>query len=450
MPRPSVRHALVALTLASLAAGIAAACAPAPPSDAAPAPAEAAVASGAATPASGTTARDTPVMLKVRVGADLVAERMPAVLRGKRVGLVTNHTGLDGGGRSTIDVLAANRDLQLVALYGPEHGLRGTAGHGERVESGRDERTGLPVHSLYGATRKPTPEMLRGVEALVFDIQDVGSRTYTYIYTMAYAMEAAKENGLPIVVLDRPNPITGNIVEGNLLEPAFSSFVGMYPIPVRHGMTVGELARYFNTEFGIGADLHVVAMDGWRRDLWHDETGLEFVAPSPNIPRLASAIHYPGTVFFEGINLSEGRGTSHPFEQTGAPWLKAAEVAQAMNAMGIPGVRFDTVTITASATAGHFPGQSFPGVRLVATDRERYRPVSAALLLIDTIRRLHPQQFRFTGPTAQHPDAWWIDRLAGTTKLRTAMENGTLRALLAEWDRESAGFKEKRAKYLLY
>ncbi|MHB1224036.1 MAG: exo-beta-N-acetylmuramidase NamZ family protein [Gemmatimonadaceae bacterium] len=386
----------------------------------------------------------------VRTGVDMLATDMPAVLAGKRVGLVTNHTGMDATGRSTIDVMAADDRFELVALYGPEHGLRGTAAPGEKVDSGRDSATGLPIHSLYGATRKPTAAMLEGVEALVFDIQDVGSRTYTYVYTMALAMEAARDAGIPFVVLDRPNPIGGTIVEGNLLDTAYASFVGMYPMPVRHGMTVGELARLFNDSFGIGAALTVVPMQGWKRDMWFDETGLPWTPPSPNIPRLSSAISYPGTVFFEGINLSEGRGTDHPFEQTGASWLRSDSVVAAMQALGLPGVRFEAVTITASAKAQVFPGQTFPGVRLVITDRESYRPLDAALRLIDTIRRLHPEEFRFTGNTAGQPDMYWIDRLAGTDKLRRAMEQGTLDALLADWSRQASEFERSRARFLLY
>jgi uncharacterized protein YbbC (DUF1343 family) len=380
----------------------------------------------------------------------MLAERLPAVLQGKRVGLITNQTGRASDGRSTIDVLAADSRLQLVALFGPEHGIRGAAAPGEHVDDTRDARTGLPVHSLYGATRKPTAEMLRGVEALVFDIQDVGSRTYTYIYTMALAMQAAREQGVPFVVLDRPNPIGGRIVEGNFLDTAYASFVGMYPIPVRHGMTVGELARLFNDAFGIGADLTVVQMDGWRRDLWWDQTGLEFIPPSPNIRRLDAAISYPGTVFFEGINLSEGRGTDFPFEQTGAPWLRADSVVAAMTAMRLPGVRFEAVTFTPVASAAKFGGELLHGVRLHITDRETYRPVRTVLLLIDTIRRLHPAEFRFTGPTPESPDAYWIDRLAGTDRLRKAIEGGTLPALLDEWDRDSRGFEASRGRYLLY
>ena len=409
-------------------------------------PANAGTAAASAAPAP----RQPPSRLLVRPGVDMLAERMPAALVGKRVGLITNQTGRASDGRSTIDVLAADPRLQLVALFGPEHGIRGAAAPGEHVDDTRDARTGLPVHSLYGATRKPTAEMLRGVEVLVYDIQDVGSRTYTYIYTMALAMQAAREQGIPFVVLDRPNPIGGHIVEGNILDTAYASFVGMYPIPLRYGMTVGELARLFNDAFGIGADLTVVRMDGWRRDLWWDETGLDFVPPSPNIRRLDAAIDYPGTVFFEGINLSEGRGSEMPFEQTGAPWLRADSVVAAMTAMRLPGVRFEAVTFTPDAKAAKFGGQTVRGVRLHITDRETYRPVRTVLLLIDAIRRLHPEEFRFIGPTAESPNAYWIDQLAGTDRLRKAMEAGTLPALLDAWEREARGFDQSRRKYLLY
>ncbi|HEX3159864.1 MAG TPA: DUF1343 domain-containing protein [Gemmatimonadaceae bacterium] len=388
--------------------------------------------------------------LTVRPGVELLADSLPAAIRGKRLGLITNHTGRDRAGRSTIDVLAAIPGVRLVALFGPEHGIRGEAAPGEKVESGRDAATGLPVHSLYGATQKPTPAMLRGVDALVFDIQDVGARPYTYVYTMALAMKAAAERRMPFVVLDRPNPIGGTMVEGNVLDTAFASFVGMYPIPERHGMTVGELARLFNAEYGLGAELYVIPAAGWRRTTWYDQTGMPWVAPSPNIKRLEAAIHYPGTVFFEGTNLSEGRGSEFAFEQTGAPWLRADSVVAVMNAMRLPGVRFEAVRFTPVATAVKFPGKELPGVRLVVTDRAVYQPVRASLLLIDAIRRLHPGDFQFTGQSKQNPRIYWLDRLAGTDKVRLAMEAGTLPALLAGWDADEAGFRALRQPYLLY
>jgi uncharacterized protein YbbC (DUF1343 family) len=379
----------------------------------------------------------------VRPGVEAFLDNPPAAVRGRRVGLITNQTGVDRAGTLTIDRLAASEAVELVALFSPEHGIRGAAAPGEKVASGTDERTGLPIHSLYGDTRKPTPEMLRGIDALVFDIQDIGARPYTYVYTMALGMEAAAGAKIPFVVLDRPNPINGVVVEGNQLDTAFATFVGMYPIPVRHGMTAGELARLFNREFGIGAELTVVPAEGWRRAAWFDRTGLPWVAPSPNIPRLEAAIHYPGTVFFEGTNLSVGRGSSHPFEQVGAPWLDSFETAREMNARRLPGVRFETVAFTpASPGDGKFDGQPLRGVRLVVTDRDAYRPVSTSLVLIDAIFRRHREEFQWL---QSH-----FDRLAGTDRLRQAIEADNLAELLLDWETEAERFAETRKPYLIY
>ncbi|HET8654461.1 MAG TPA: DUF1343 domain-containing protein [Longimicrobiaceae bacterium] len=386
-------------------------------------------------------APSTPAPAVVRPGVEMLLESPPAVLRGKRIGLITNATGVDRRGRSTIDLLAASPDFHLVALFGPEHGIRGAAAPGETVASGRDEKTGLPIYSLYGATRKPTPGMLRDVDALVYDIQDVGVRQYTYVSTLGLAMQAAAEKGIPFVVLDRPDPITGRIVGGNILDPKFGSFVGLYPIASRYGMTVGELARFYNREFGIHAQLTVVRMEGWKRGMWYDETGLPWVNPSPNIRRLEAAIDYPGTVFLEGTNLSEGRGTEFPFEQTGAPWLDAGAVAREMNAMRLPGIRFEAVRFSVDSAAAKYPGQTLPGVRFVITDRDVYRPIPTTLRLIDAIRRRHPDHFRWSGT---------LDRLAGTDRLTKAIEAGTLPRLFAEWDREAARFRRMRAADLLY
>lgn len=377
----------------------------------------------------------------VRPGLERFVADPPPAVRGKRVGLITNQTGVDREGTSGIDLLARSDALELVALFSPEHGIRGAAAEGALVESGRDARTGLPIHSLYGETRKPTPEMLAGIEALVFDIQDVGARQYTYVSTMALAMQAAAERGIPFVVLDRPNPVGGRLVEGGVLDPRFSTFVGMYPVASRHGMTVGELARLFAGEFGIGADLTVVPAEGWTRDAWFDGTGLPWIAPSPNLRSLEAATHYPGTVYLEGTNLSEGRGTDRPFEQTGAPWLRAGEVAERMNALGLPGVAFEAVTMRVDPSAGKYPGETFPGVRLRLVDRERYRPVETALRLIDLVRRLHPDDFAWS-PT--------MDRLAGTDRLRAAIESGTLPTLLAAWAADAERFRRLRAPYLMY
>jgi uncharacterized protein YbbC (DUF1343 family) len=377
----------------------------------------------------------------VRPGIEVLLDDPASPLIGRRVGLITNHTGMDRTGTSTIDLLTDAPGIELVALFSPEHGIRGTEADGARIDHEVDQRTGLPIHSLYGENRKPTPEMLEGVEALAFDIQDVGARPYTYASTMALGMQAAAEKGIPFVVLDRPNPIGGTIVEGNILDPAFSSFVGMYPLAARHGMTVGELARMYSDVHGIGVELTVIPVEGWTRGQWFDQTGLPFRPPSPNLPRLEAIVHYPGTVFFEGTNLSEGRGTDFPFEQTGAPWLDAEAVVAEMNALELPGVRFEPVEIAVRPDARKFPGETIPGVRLVATDRAVYRPVAAALLLIDTIRRLHPDEFDWSGS---------INRLAGTDRLRTAIEAGTLRELLDEWEQDAERFEEARQPYLLY
>jgi uncharacterized protein YbbC (DUF1343 family) len=258
---------------------------------------------------------------------------------------------------------------------------------------------------------------------------------------MGMAMQAAAQRGIPFVVLDRINPIGGEIVEGNIREEGLSSFVGLYPIASRHGMTAGELAQMYNTHFGIRADLHVVRNEGWTRDLWLDETDLPWTKPSPNLPKFEGVIHYPGTVFFEGTNLSEGRGSEHPFEQTGAPWLRSAEVAAAMNARNLPGVRFSAVQFAVLPTGRKFGGQTINGVRLTVTNRETYRPIATTMRLIETIRRMHPNEFEWRGS---------MDRLSGSTRIRAAIENGTLETLLAEWERDAEKFREMRKPYLLY
>jgi uncharacterized protein YbbC (DUF1343 family) len=378
----------------------------------------------------------------VRPGVDVFLEHLPDDLRGQRIGLITNSSAIDRAGVSDIDRIAAARDLKLVALLAPEHGIRGDAEAGAQVGDEKDAKTGVPVHSLYKAEgRGPTPAMLRDVDVLVYDLQEVGGRTWTYVSTMALSMQAAAKRGIPFVVLDRPNPIGGEVVEGARLDPAFASFVGMYPIPARHGMTVGELAALFNRQHGIGADLIVVKAANWRRSQWRDDTGLPWVNPSPNLRSLAALISYPGTVYFEGTNLTEGRGTDRPFEQVGAPWLRAPEIVEAMQALRLPGVRFDAVTMPVVKTAAKFPGETIPGIRFVVTDRQAYRPVRTALLLIDTIKRRQPDRFAW-GPS--------IDRLTGSDKVRKAIDAGQLAPLLDEWDRDAAEFVRLRQPFLLY
>ena len=378
----------------------------------------------------------------VRPGIEVFLSNVPARFRGKRVGLITNSSAIDRSKTLDIDLIARHQDLKLVALLAPEHGIRGDAPAGATIVDEVDPRTGVPVYSLYGAgDRGPTPEMLKDVDVLVYDLQEVGGRTWTYVSTMAVAMQAAAKKNIPFVVLDRPNPIGGEIVEGALLDPAFASFVGMYPIPARHGMTVGELATLFNRRYGIGADLTVVRVENWRRSQWLDETGLPWVNPSPNLRSLAAVTSYPGAVYFEGTNVAEGRGTDRPFEQIGAAWLNAAEVARVMNNMRLPGIRFEAITMAVEATAGKFPGQTIPAIRFAITDRQSYRPVRTMLLLIDAIHRQHPREFTW------RPS---IDRLTGSDKVRMAIDAGRLQPLLDEWDREAASFVESRKPFLLY
>lgn len=382
-------------------------------------------------------------------GIDVLLADSLHLVQGLRVGFVTNHTALDAAGTHAIDRLASHPQVELVALFSPEHGIRGDAEAGVLVDSSVDAATGLPVHSLYGETRKPTPAMLDGVQVLVFDIQDVGTRYYTYIYTMALAMEAAGEAGIPFVVLDRPNPVGGVQVQGNVLDPAFQSFVGMYPIPMRHGMTPGELARLYRSVFGVEADLHVVPLEGWSRGMLFPETGLPWRAPSPNMPDLESALHYPGTCLFEGTNLSVGRGTDRAFQQVGAPWLDGDALAAAMTARReageFEGVRFEAVRFTpVNAGDGKFSGEEVQGVRLVVTDPSTYDPTGVGVALLVETRRLSGEVWSWV---PSH-----FDRLAGGDGLRTAVEAGEaeLDRLTAAWPGERARFDARRREALLY
>ncbi|MEX2526903.1 MAG: DUF1343 domain-containing protein [Gemmatimonadota bacterium] len=357
---------------------------------------------------------------------------------------MTNHTGVDAQGRSSVDLLLEHPEVELVALYSPEHGFRGAAEAGELVDHTRDQASDLPIHSLYGETRKPTPAMLSGLDLLIFDIQDIGSRFYTYIYTMSLAMEAAGEAGIPFLVLDRPNPLGGELIQGNVLDPAFSSFVGLHPLPIRHGMTPGELALLFRDRFGVEADLTVIPMDGWRRSQLLTETRLPWIPPSPNMPSLESAQHYPGTCLFEGTNLSVGRGTEMAFQVVGAPWLDGQELTQRMNALDPPGVVFHPVRFTPQNPGdGKFPGEEVGGVRLEVTNVEVYNPVTTAALLLREARALSDGEWR------------WIpshfDRLAGTDELRETLSSGEgVDMLMKAWQAEAEAFRGVRTPYLLY
>ncbi|PAL08155.1 hypothetical protein B8W99_22720 [Peribacillus simplex] len=379
---------------------------------------------------------------KVSPGIEVLLKDEKNVLSGKKVGLITNPTGIDSKLTSIVDLLHDDPDINLTALFGPEHGVRGDAQAGASVEYYVDEKTGLPVYSLYGKTKKPTPEMLKDVEVLVFDIQDVGTRYYTYIYTMAYAMEAAKENDIPFIVLDRPNPQGGESVDGPVLEPEFSSFVGLYPIPLKHGMTVGELATFFNKEYKIGADLKVIKMKGWKRDMDYDDTGLPFVLPSPNMPTVSTTFVYPATGLIEGTNVSEGRGTTKPFELIGAPYINSDELAGKLNALRLPGVKFRAASFT--PTFSKHAGKLSHGVEIYITDREEFKAVPTGLHIIKTIQDLYPGDFEFLAANNFNlliGNGWIMSRIK---------EGSTVNEILKEYQVRQDAFKKVRKNYLLY
>jgi uncharacterized protein YbbC (DUF1343 family) len=380
----------------------------------------------------------TPVL----TGVDVLLGSRRDLLAGRRLGLVTNATGRTRDGQSTIDALAAESSWQLAALFSPEHGIRGQSEAGQAVDSSVDSKTGLPIHSLYGNTTRPTDAMLNGLDTLVYDIQDVGARTYTYISTLLRVIEAAAARQLPIVILDRPNPIGGAQVEGNVLDARFASFVGPAPIAMRYGMTIGELGQLFNVELGVGADLSVVAMQGWDRAMWFDRTGLEWVNPSPNLRSLNAATLYPGMVLFEGTNLSEGRGTERPFEWIGAPWIDAAAWADELNGRGLPGVRF--VAAERTPDASKHAGQVCQGVAIEIVDRDSVRPMALAVSMLVSVRALFGGALQFAPAT--------FDGLAGTDSVRQAIEivSSTASEIVAGWEVELDHFKSQRQRYLLY
>ncbi|MGN9863401.1 exo-beta-N-acetylmuramidase NamZ family protein [Bacillus swezeyi] len=378
---------------------------------------------------------------KVSPGIEMLMHKK-SLLKGKKVGLITNPTGVNSDLTSSIDLLYQDPNIELTALFGPEHGVRGDAQAGDEVESYIDEKTGLPVYSLYGETKKPTPEMLKNIDVLLFDIQDVGTRFYTYIYTMAYAMEAAKEHDIPFIVLDRPNPQSGTKVEGPVLDPDYSSFVGRYPIPLIHGMTAGELAKLFNQEFDIGADLTVIKMKGWKRQMFFEDTGLPFVLPSPNMPTADTSIVYPGTGLIEGTNISEGRGTTKPFELIGAPYMKSTELAEILNNLKLLGVQFRAASFT--PTFSKHQNKLCHGVELYVKNRSTFQPVKTGIAMIKTIHDLYPEDFEFL--SSNH-----FNLLTGNGWVKTMIEQGaSIDDIVEKYEAEQKRFMNIRKKYLLY
>ncbi len=369
---------------------------------------------------------------------------------GRRLGLITNPTGVTKSLDATLDVLHRDGRFRLVAAFGPEHGIRGEAQDGMHVGAFRDESTGLLVYSLYGATRRPSAEALAGVDALVFDIQEVGVRFYTYISTMLLSMRACAETGKEFIVLDRPNPISGTVVEGGILDERFASFVGACPVPVRHGLTVGELAVWANEMLGIGCELTVCKMQGWTRSMWADQTGLPWVMPSPNLPSLDTATVYPGTCFVEGTNVSEGRGTTRPFELIGAPWIDGRVLIDCLNGLGLAGCRFRSVFFVPSSSK--YAGETCAGVQVHVLDRAVFKPVRTGVHVLAAIRELYPDHFQWIGSTEQaSAGRLHIDLLAGTDELRRTLDlGGDIDGLLSKWDADAARFGTERERFLLY
>lgn len=383
------------------------------------------------------------------LGSDVLFERQ--LLRGRTIGLVCNPASVDANLQHVLRRADA-AGVTVGAIFGPQHGLQSNL-QDNMIESphANDARRQVPVYSLYSETREPTAEMLRGLDALLIDLQDVGTRIYTYIYTMANCLRAGARHGLPIVVCDRPNPIDGVTVEGPMLVPGFESFIGQFPIPMRHGMTIGELARLFNEHFGIGAKLEVVPMQGWQRAQYLDETGMPWVIPSPNLPTLESAVVYPGTVLFEGTNVSEGRGTTKPFELIGAPWVTDPDgFADQLNAVSLPGVHFrphafePTFQKHARVTCG--------GVQMHVTNRRIFPAVEAGVVLIEAFRNADPSAFAWRQPPYEYeyviPP---IDILSGSAGMREALEHGvSAREIAAEWQSGVEAFLPLRAMFLMY
>jgi uncharacterized protein YbbC (DUF1343 family) len=387
--------------------------------------------------------------MRVQLGSERLAPS-PS-LRGRRIGVVCNPASVDHDLALIVDRLAAQPGNRVTAIFGPQHGFQSDVQE-NMIETGHahDRRRGVPVYSLYSETRAPTAEMLRDVDLLVIDLQDVGTRIYTYIYTMANCLRAAAVHGIEVIVCDRPNPIGGIAVEGPMLEPGYESFVGMFPIPMRHGMTIGELARFFNERFGLGAALTVSPMAGWERAMYHDDTDVPWVMPSPNLPTLDGAIVYPGTVLFEGTNLSEGRGTTRPFELVGAPGIAADRLVERLRGLRLPGVQFRPVTF--EPTFHKHARRTCGGCQLHVRDRALFAPVLTGVALIAACRDLWPDTFAWREPPYEYEyEKLPFDILAGSATLREQIDGGVdIAAIGQSWREPVDSFVKERRQYLLY
>jgi len=374
---------------------------------------------------------------RVQTGLDVLEAQKFAPLRGKHIGVITNHTGLDSQGRSTVDALSHATGLQVVALFSPEHGLSGR--NDENVASSKDPSTGLPVYSLYGETRRPTEEMLKGIDALVFDVQDAGVRFYTYTATMAYCMEEAAKHNIAFFVLDRPNPLGGEIVEGPMLDADKTNFVGYFPMPVRYGLTIGELAQLFNGENHIGVDLHVISMRNWHRNYFFESTGIKWIPPSPNLRTIKGSIVYPGIEILQSAGVSVGRGTQTPFEEFGAPWLNGDEVATSLNALRLPGLHFAGQPFI--PVVGLYSGQRCGGVAIRIIDRFAVRSMRLGLEIAAILQRLYPKEFN---------SAKLIELVGNADTIQQLQSVVTPEKIVASWSESLAAFDRVRRKYFLY
>jgi uncharacterized protein YbbC (DUF1343 family) len=381
----------------------------------------------------------------MKLGIDVFLDEKYSSYSGERIGLVTNMTGVNKKLIPSIDLLNEHPNIRLTALFGPEHGIRGDAKEGEEVSSSIDPYTGLPIHSLYGKTRKPTKEMLADIDVMVFDLQDIGARYYTYIYTLAFVMEACQENGKKVVVLDRPNPINGRQREGNLVLEDFRSFVGGYPLPNRHGLTIGEIALLYQNEFGIHCELEVIPMAGWTRDLYFDETGLLWVQPSPNSTGQNMSILYPGTCLLEGTNISGGRGTTRPFEVAGAPFIDGYKLARLFNEKGLDGVIARPTSYI--PTYEKYQNELCSGIQLHVTDKNKINSFKTGLYLLESIAALYPEQFTFL---KQDEKRCHFNLLAGTDELMGVILEQKTAGFLQTCEEELDSFETKIKPYLLY
>src|ERR671912_1540642 len=387
----------------------------------------------------------------IKLGLETLLEQPSRYLGSERTGLICNQASVDHGFRHAADLLSEHAEINLRALFGPQHGIRGDVQDNMiETEHAVDAATGLPIYSLYSETREPTEAMVKDVDVLVFDMQDVGCRIYTFAYTMANSMVAAKRFGKKVIVCDRPNPINGRDVAGNILETEQASFVGLYPMPTRHGMTLGELAQLFNDKFGIACDLSVIPMEGWDRDCWLDETDTPWVLPSPNIPTLDSATVFPGTVHFEGTQISEGRGTTRPFELIGAPYIEPEQYAERLNGLNFPGVYFRSCVFR--PTFQKHGGVSCGGVQIHVIDRSAFEPVSVGVAMVKVAYELYPEEFRWKEPPYEYVyDRNPFDVIAGTSRTREVIESGgSIEDLWSWWAPNLEGFKKVRESYLLY